>query len=121
MNGTTEYDEEVHFHSVSTSTDPEEVHTSRYFSNIEEARTFAEAKLQQFAAVWLWERGDCGRTGYEDVWMNYWWSNLLAQDYGFGAPEGRGEGWVDWTDGKLPADLRNSTQTYVPLDQTTKA
>ncbi|RVH69157.1 hypothetical protein CN198_13910 [Sinorhizobium meliloti] len=121
MNGTTEYDDEIHFHCVSTSTDPEEVNTSRYFTKAEDAQIFAEAKLKQFAAVWLWERGDCGRPGYEDVWVSYWWSNLLAQDYGFGSPEGRGKGWVDWTDDKLPTDLKNSTHSYVPLGQAAKA
>lgn len=122
MNGTTEYDEAIHFHCVSTSTNPEQVETSRYFINIEDARIFAEAKLKQFVAVWLWERGDCGRPGYDDVWMSYWWTDLLAKDYGFGPPEGRGKGWVDWTMGyRLPTDLKNSTHTYVPLDRTAKA
>lgn len=116
----TQHYEDFHYHCVSTSTDPDESRTDTYFDNIEDAKEFAEIQAARFAAVWLWERGNLGRPGYEDVWIAYWWNRLLAMDYGYGDPEGRGKGWVDWLNNKLPTDLKNATHEYVPLDQTRK-
>lgn len=113
--GTSTYDETIHFHCVSTSTDLEFSNDEKYFSDIEDAKIFAEAKTRKFPGVWLWERGNFGRPGYEDVWVTYWWSKQLAEaDYG--EPEGRGNGWVNWMIDKVPADLKYSTHDYVPLD-----
>ncbi|MGR9431349.1 hypothetical protein [Rhizobium leguminosarum] len=114
--GTSQYNVKIHFHCVSTSTDPEDSRADTFFDNIGDAKEFAEIQAAKFAAVWLWERGDVGRPGYEDVWVTYWWNRLLAMDYQFGDPEGRGRGWVDWINNKLPTDLKNSIHEYAPLD-----
>ncbi|ANL87036.1 hypothetical protein [Rhizobium phaseoli] len=115
--GTPTLNEDIHYHCVSTSTDPDESRADTYFENIEDAKEFAEIQAAKFAAVWLWERGKIvGRAGYEDVWIVYWWNTVLAKDYGYGPPEGRGRGWANWMDAPLPSDLRNSTCEYTPLD-----
>ncbi|TBG52565.1 hypothetical protein [Rhizobium leguminosarum] len=114
--GTSQYDKEIHFHCVSTSTDPEDSRADTFFDNIGDAKEFAEVQVAKFTAVWLWERGNVGRPGFEDVWVTYWWTKPLAIGQKFGDPEGRGRGWVDWINNKLPADLKNSIHEYVPLD-----
>jgi len=114
--GTPHYDEEIHFHCVSTSTDPDYSNADTYFDNIEDAKEFAVVQADKYVAVWLWERGNVGRPGCEDFWIAYWWNKLLAKDYGYGDPEGRGKGWVSWMEGKLPTDLKNSIHPYSPLD-----
>lgn len=108
-----EFDPDTHFHSVSYSTDPEDFGASAYFTNIQDAKDFADRVFKTHTAVWMWERGDC--CGYNDVWMCYWWNNLLAQDYKYGATEGRGRGWI--MDDSVPAKIRNdSIQPYTSLD-----
>ena len=116
LEGCREYDADIHFHSVSYSTDPEDFGTSVYFTNIEDTKDFADRKNSTHRAVWMWERGDC--CGYKDVWICYWWSNLLAKDYKYGTTEGRGRGWI--MDESVPARVRNdSIQPYLPLDPRT--
>ncbi|TAT70005.1 hypothetical protein [Rhizobium ruizarguesonis] len=114
--GTPVFNEEIHFHCVSTSTDPSESRADTYFENIEDAKVYAEIQAAKFAAVWLWERGNVNRSGYEDAWVTYWWNWRLAKEHKYGEPEGRGRGWVDWINNKLPVDLKNSTHAYTPLD-----
>lgn len=114
--GTTEYKEDIHFHCVSFTSDPAAVASDMYFTNIGEAKEFAEHKVRHFSSVMLWERGHVGRPGYEDVWVAYWWTDHLAKVYNFGTREGRGKGWVSWGETKLPTDLKTSTHLYTPLD-----
>ena len=65
--------------------------TSVYFTNVEDTKDFTDLKNSTHRAVWMWE-GETA-TDTKDVWICYWWSVLLAEDYRYGTREGRRKGF----------------------------
>lgn len=110
------YNKAIHFHSVSWSDDPTDENPSEiFFSDPDHARQFTDQISLKFPAVWMAERGNCEE--FEDIWMVYWWSELLRDNqYEHGEPSGRGEGWISTFHRKdIPTTARNSRHSYTSI------